>query len=474
MKRLFSTLSLIGLTVSFNASAADQIKPPLYDKQLHSAISSQNAKHAMQYKKNEHAVAKHSTGHKKIKHSAVSSNHVKLPVPSFKIKYASLPEPILNKNFSSSAPEKYTKLSSDKSYPANPSDKTDVSVPQLSNFGLELGITGLNLKPMVTNDNLAFALISNPNTRLISIPTSGNNIWSANVRKIFDKGSDINFSYLTFDQKSHNLVAGDGITPTVFPITIETSGFNNPPFLVLTPVAHTTQVEDSNEFDLDQADLTLGQTMNTGKYFVFHPFTGLRYAQIKQNENLKYSGDITGSFIIPGFPPIFVLFDDPFITAVQRDDKFKGIGPTIGFDTAFEIDDGFSLTGHLETALLVGNVDSKLNIQYNEQFVNMGGSGFTYSPLAEHMFSEYKANRIVPDVNAKLGGKFKYTFQNAMAVSLEAGYSYSEYFGALDQLDSSAIETFTPFERDFAFGAASHKASDLAIYGPYFNLIFSL
>lgn len=198
---------------------------------------------------------------------------------------------------------------------------------------------------------------------------------------------------------------------------------------------------------------------------MLHSFAGLRYSQIKQDQGLQYAGVATGSFITTSTSLITMIYD-PFTSKIQRDDRFNGIGPLLGLDVDLKLDDGVSLVGHVDTALLVGNANSKLNVQYQES------SNFYEPIIAAQMSSKYSENKVVPSIDAKVGGKYKYVFSNAMAVSLEGGYSYSQYFNVLDQLDASAIETYgtDKTELTFAFNSISHKTANFALYGPYISL----
>ena len=143
---------------------------------------------------------------------------------------------------------------------------------------------------------------------------------------------------------------------------------------------------DKETLDLDAANIQIGQRLTTGIFDV-RLFSGIRYA------HLNYTLDMSTP------------------TAEQSlTSLFHGFGPIVGVDARYQLGNGFGFDTHLNTSLLVGTVSDEL--------IN------PTTTISESM------NRLVPEVNAKLGVDYTYAIpgDNKSAFALEVGYQTTNYF----------------------------------------------
>jgi hypothetical protein len=176
------------------------------------------------------------------------------------------------------------------------------------------------------------------------------------------------------------------------------------------------------ETRLDQLNLEMGQIANFGLVKKMRFFGGLQYAHIQANATQYYTT----------------------LTPFERFDNtdFKGFGPTVGIDYAYDVSNAFSLTAHGAGSVLYGTS------RYSNGFV-LQPAGLVYS-------STYaKAHVMVPTLDAKLGMNYAYNMMQGV-LNFEGGYQSTNYFNAL-QSQGGAL-------------SGSLANSDYGLYGPYFGL----
>lgn len=346
-------------------------------------------------------------------------------------------------------------------YPAA-TDPTVVSVPQLPG-GFFIGATGAYLQPSDSNGDLdyasvdTFAVINGTtaafNSQVKNVEPGYDWGWGVNVGYIFpNTGNDVNLSYFNLDTSDTANVSGvQGL-------------FEANPVGVVTGPVLSGELETPNqaaakaEYDLNQVDLTVGQYINVGCRLIMHPNVGLRWAQVERTLNSGYAEvEPTG-------------FADAL--GVKEDSNFSGIGPIAGLDASYYLGMGFGAVAHVDSALLIGSIDSKTDALFLE------GTTFNSTPVAA-VASQLKGDnvqRIVPVVDMKLGADYTYVFNNAenSDLTLEAGWMASNYFNAVDRVPgvvgSASVVNGTPVlipSTSFA-----RKTSDFGMQGPYVSLTF--
>ena len=182
---------------------------------------------------------------------------------------------------------------------------------------------------------------------------------------------------------------------------------------------------------LDQVNLVLGQHADFGLVKKMRFFGGMQYANIQ-------------AFATNYFSTTFPV-NPAGITAISQFDNadFKGFGPVVGIDYAYELSSEFSLTAHGAGSILYGT--------------GRYSAGYTAAPINLVYTSVYGKNRfVVPSLEAKLGMNYAYSLAQGI-INIEGGYQSLNYFNALQTQGLNGIT-----------GALT--SSDYGLYGPYLGL----
>lgn len=261
-------------------------------------------------------------------------------------------------------------------------------------------------------------------------------------------------------------------------------------------------------------DLDFGQGINVGCNFRMRWFGGLRYSRLERDLDIgtlanfasttpstpatgltfgvtTAAGTVAGAGTVA---PVFSLAGTINDYLHQKSD-FNGIGPRFGVDASYHLGGGFGVIGNIATSLLIGRThDTSCETVNTAGTVSLvgtaaGGSTATIAvdgvPLTSTLvnsavlafdpatltqvfsFSYDHENRVVPNIDAKLGLDWTYQFCNCSRTKLtiEAGWMVSHYFNAVDRLTSLA-----------AFGPdlSNRRAADVSFDGPYLNVQVNL
>lgn len=339
------------------------------------------------------------------------------------------------------------------SLPAS-TDPTLVNVPQLPGGFFVGGYLGY-LQPISTNGDLDYATANFSTgslffSELRSARPSFDYAWGANVGYEFPFAArDINLKYFHFDINNTEAIFS-------FPFSITPIGFN----LITIPDNFMT-IAERTQYDLNQFDLLAGQTLDVGCRLVLHPNAGLRWTDFERR--------ITTN----DFQPLIFLL--PLFNDVLTDQKsnFDGVGPIVGLDASYYLGTGIGVVAHLDSALLVGDIDSKLD-----------ATAVVFTPLVgtdaiiKFNFKNESQHRVVPVLDGKLGVDYTYLFNcfsNAY-ITAEVGYQVSEYFNLIDRLygtatvESLAVPNLTQFILPNSAQITERRTADFSLSGPYVNL----
>ena len=152
------------------------------------------------------------------------------------------------------------------------------------------------------------------------------------------------------------------------------------------------------KIDYDVIDLTSGYEFEFYT-FAFRPFGGLRGARIDQNLSLN-------EFISSSSTTIYE----------NNDEKFYGLGPIIGFDTDWNIGNGFSLFFNASISWLYGNFDVRLM----ESSVTVDSSSL--SNISKRL------NAIVTGADAEIGIRWYTCICTNQQLLLQLGLEHHQYF----------------------------------------------
>lgn len=201
-------------------------------------------------------------------------------------------------------------------------------------------------------------------------------------------------------------------------------------FVGFTPVSlapFTYNLFNENQFD--QVNMVMGQHVDVSMNNKMRFYGGLQYAHILSNTTNFYNTPVIS----------------PLIRSINQFDNadYKGLGPVIGVDYAYNFTNEFSLTANGATSVLYGT----------SRFSN----GYVGTPVNVVLTSRSGKKRVmVPSLEAKLGVNYAYNMGQG-TLNLEAGYQAVDYFNALQ---STGVAGF--------FGPIGE--SDYGLYGPYFGV----
>lgn len=169
---------------------------------------------------------------------------------------------------------------------------------------------------------------------------------------------------------------------------------------------------ETESLDLDAANLTVGQRFTTGA-FDFRLFAGVRYT------HLNYFLDMS------------TPYNKKSVTNL-----FHGFGPSIGVDSRYQLGaSGFGFDSHLNTALVIGTINTKYQSDFYAKSSNM--------------------NRIVPELDTKIGIDYTYPFtgDSKSVFSVELGYQTNNYFNTFntDFIRGSGDASFDGVYLDFKY-----------------------
>ena len=200
-------------------------------------------------------------------------------------------------------------------------------------------------------------------------------------------------------------------------------------------------------YQFDAVDFDFGQFINIGNSLQTRLFAGLRWARLNNDLSYAYHGT--------AFLDELLVSTHTFHASAESDSSFNGVGPLFGVSANYEVGYGFGVSGTLDAALLVGNLDLS---QSDHSLEVLTSNGSITNESVEN-FNDGSENVIAPAFDAKLGVNYNYAMSNGMQFMLELGYQVSKYF--------DVIETGS---YDVEFHQAPTETSNFGLNGPYLTL----
>lgn len=207
-------------------------------------------------------------------------------------------------------------------------------------------------------------------------------------------------------------------------------------------------VKGKAQFDFDNIYGVYGHTFYA-HHWSLRLGAGVQYVDLSQD--LKVSGNGTGSN------------EDPISFNNKSESSFDGVGPRVEMDVLYPMRNGFGLTGHLATAMLIGKQESDLNLEQTQSNV-----------VSKAEIDTSKPERVVPMVGAKAGINWTHNFGSTgpegaftmgPILTIEAGWQAESYIDAIDQ-----------FGRDNSIQdhPLNHKTTSFTLQGPYLGFQLNL
>ncbi len=315
----------------------------------------------------------------------------------------------------------------------------EINVPNMQK-GLEFNLSGLYLRP--TNCDLDYVTVELPSNGRINDPTTRINTYAVRTSNNFafhlgagyvfaNSGNDIQVGWTHFNDTSSDIKIIHGNS-----VQVSLPYFKD--FIVRLQEGDVMDVSGTADFKYDAVDLDVGQYMNIGTRLSTRLFAGIRYARITR--------DLATRFIF--HKKDGVTRDKEF----SDQSKFHGFGPRFGVHSVFHVGRCIGLVGEVSAALLVSKLE--LGEVSREDIDNLKEDIFRY-----HYTS---VQRVVPNVEGRLGLDYSYAFGNTSSFAIEAGYHVTTYFEAVDRAivgDQSKGET-----------TADRRCSNVSFDGPYLSL----
>lgn len=296
-----------------------------------------------------------------------------------------------------------------------------------SDIGWSVGIEGLYAQP--TGNNFQYSQVNDN-----SVPA--NTQHDQSVNNSYQWGGEADATY-RFDGNSRDVTLGYSHLDSDDSDTTHLEGgetFNPILSFGATPISSAADTAKGEvDDDYNAVDLTFGQQFLIGERVVLHPFGGLRYASIDQDDKVAYTNSADATDNGSG----------------KIDSDFQGAGPRAGIDARILTSTGFSIIGAIAGSLLVGDTDSHASVS---------PSSVIGLPTTE--WDNDDTTHLVPELDARVA--LDYTphklFPEA-SMSFQVGYEVVHYFDVaeLDGVDSS-------------FTNSVNNTSSYGYQGPYLRL----
>jgi len=184
-------------------------------------------------------------------------------------------------------------------------------------------------------------------------------------------------------------------------------------------------------YDYTDIDLLIGKEFVLQNRYHFHPFAGLRYADIDSKDRAAYSKD------------------SDIIAAGEVRNETTGVGPRAGVDAAVELSNGFSLVGRAAGSVLYSGFDWKFN----------GATASEGSVTKTAYLKNSDQHITVPEVDYRLGVNYMHEFSPETSFGVEIGWTAVQYSNVLNRngnVDSAQL--------------GDQNLSDWGFQGPYLRL----
>lgn len=279
--------------------------------------------------------------------------------------------------------------------------------PQVS--GAFIGVEGLDLRPL--NGDLDYVTIFPTTSTGVfntdNISTSYHWGWRVYGGIKVTDNDDLTLSWMQLNTSQNDSVGLDGVTQTAAPRWLSSFPFT---FINFTSVnGHVT-------FDLDDAYLVWGHTINFNNPWSLRFAGGLEWAKI--NSNLTVTADT----------------NDPLpagagVIGFESKSRARGFGPRAELDMTYHLPCGFALFGNANGALLVSTRDISI-FPTNVEQTEFDFFGSDYSD--RHV--------VIPKFGARLGASYSYTWGQAggegcrtTTLMVDAGWQVESYIHAIER-----------------------------------------
>ncbi len=335
-------------------------------------------------------------------------------------------------------------LSSTMASAATTPDHNDAITLANTKPGYSFSFTALALKPSASNLNYVIfnkeLPAQSPNWRENEIMPSYSFAFALAASRIFEDGRDLNIEWTHLNSNTSDST------------TAPNANFFLGPDYEIGPDAIPIRNATGNAvFKYDVVNLDVGQRVQFGPHVQMHFFGGLSNGYLREEVTATYSGDLTTG-----------LYQGPFSTRQQVRSSVMGLGPRLGIDGNYTMDNGFGFLGEAAVSALVGTFYTKTNyLSSAPELLALFGQTSNTQTIADQTTVQ-----VVPGLDAKIGIDYRHASQNNATFIVSAGYQAAVYINAISQyLPGSLV---TPLSTGGIFVATmNHTLSNYSVRGPF-------
>jgi len=221
------------------------------------------------------------------------------------------------------------------------------------------------------------------------------------------------------------------------------------------------------EFGYDVINLDFGQRMDFGQHVEMRFFAGLSNANLREQIISNYAGTVTPGNSSPSNPRIDLGYFNTEQTVIA---DFFGIGPRVGFDMAYNADNGFGVMGEGAISALIGSSIAKTQYTSNSQ---------TYqdvynNPTNYQTISDQNVIQVIPAIDGKVGVNYNHTYKQGVLLTLGLGYEGAVYINAINQYLPGTLVKINNTPEGIESGGIfvntmAHTLSNYSVQGPFFR-----
>ena len=244
-------------------------------------------------------------------------------------------------------------------------------------------------------------------------------------------------------EASYHFNTGNDIDINWYHLDGRTTHFNFNPYGTANSARPiNVQLDQKNQWDAVNAELGQFVDFSANQKIRFHG--GLQFARVETSLN----GHVTDNTL------------RPVVTVpVNLTTKYNGVGPRAGLDMNYVFGNGFGIYAKAAAALLVGTGKFEASGQ------NVGAvNTFLASPTVTTSNNHGSRTIIVPELEAKLGGKYTYAMAQG-DLTLDAGYMWFNYFSPLNNQN-----ILNNVQQSRVVSSNAIGTSDFGASGPYIGL----
>jgi hypothetical protein len=220
-------------------------------------------------------------------------------------------------------------------------------------------------------------------------------------------------------------------------------------------VFHLKATDAHVDFDYDMLNIDLGQTINVGANTQFRFFAGLSCVRLQEQIVSTFYNNPN----IDPIPPVIAIPDpDLKYITLNNTSTYNGVGPRLGFSTAYNLPRGFTFVSSLSGAVLAGQM-TPAQYSFTAVFDDVNNSEAIRSPTV---------SQVVYATDAKLGLGYAHQMRNCSVLSVECGFRAALFVNPFATYETST--NVLPLDiGSLSTNSMRHTPSNFTLNGFYAN-----